>query len=566
MRGTTFAGAGFAGAGFARAGFSTGALAVLALTGCGKATEATGAAASQSAKVEAIASTLQACSYDGKPVQAQASALTGGAPRDCASAVTQIMGYTGLPANFVVVSGPVPNAAAVILLDDNRVPRRVIAFNPQFMQAAEAQVGGSRWGPISIMAHEIAHHLSGHTIVPGGSRPEIELEADKFSGFVLQKMGAPLADAQRMILAVGTNHGTPTHPAKAQRADAIRQGWVQSCAQAGGLQCDSGTPAPVRQDPVQPGGTMPGPQATSPLVVEAPRVVNASVPARNLPEPGSIPFKYGRFVVDETGRLDPARVKPVEQRFYRLAKDVGVEMTVLVVNDLHGMTANDYAWAMMRQLRVGKLDVGNGAVVVVAPRQRQAAVAFGPGLAKEAEFSDPNKQLLSWIDAAWSNCEDADGCAGWTDALFSIFDGTLFWAERSKWTIQYQSLGQLLGHYKGLADERARTKRPYNAETDQPNGNLLRVTGRITSLNAPTGFGQANARLLGGKLGYTAVSMTTDDGNDVVLYVSPRLAPLMPSGGLRQNATYTMVGRLQSTGDKASKQASSMWLFSYDSI
>lgn len=542
---------------------SMSALAALLTSGCGKADDTSKTTASSAAKVEAIASTLQACSYDGKPVRADAAALTGGAPQDCASAVTRIMGYTGLPANFVVVSGPVPNAAAVIMLDDKRVPRRVIAFNPTFMKAAEAQVGGSPWGPISIMAHEIAHHLSGHTIVPGGSRPDIELEADKFSGYVLQKMGAPLAEAQRMILTVGSNHGSPTHPAKDQRADAIRQGWQQSCTQSGGLACAGGNA------PAAPGGASPGAigQApTAPQVATTPAVVNASVPARLLPAPGSIPFKYGRFIVDETGRLDPARMKTMEQRLYRLAKDSGVEMSILVVDDLKGLSANDYAWAMMRQLRIGKLDVGNGAVAVVAPRQHQAAVAFGPGFAKEAEFSDPNTQLVRWIDSAWPYCEDADGCAGWTDALFTVFDGTLFWAERSKWTIGYQSLGQLLDHYARINAERMQTKRPFNAATDQPNGNLVRVTGRITSLKSPTGYGQANERLLGGKLGYTAVSMTTDDGHDLVLYVAPRLAPLMPSGALRNGARYTAVGRLQSTGDKASKQASSMWLFSYDPV
>ena len=541
---------------------SMSALAALLTSACGKADDAS-KTVSSAAKVETIASTLQACSYDGKPVQADAASLTGRAPQDCASAVTRIMGYTGLPANFVVVSGPVPNAAAVIMFDDKRVPRRVIAFNPAFMKAAEAQVGGSPWGPISIMAHEIAHHLSGHTIVPGGSRPEIELEADKFSGYVLQKMGAPLAEAQRMILTVGSSHGSPTHPAKDQRADAIQQGWRLSCTQSGGLECAGGK-APAVPSDSSPGAIAQRP--TAPQAATTPTVVNASVPARLLPAPGSIPFKYGRFIVDETGRLDPARMKSMEQRLYRLAKDSGVEMSILVVDDLKGLSANDYAWAMMRQLRIGKLDVGNGAVAVVAPRQHQAAVAFGPGFAKEAEFSDPNTQLVRWIDSAWPYCEDADGCAGWTDALFTVFDGTLFWAERSKWTIGYQSLGQLLDHYTRINAERMRTKRPFNAATDQPNGNLVRVTGRITSLKSPTGYGQANERLLGGKLGYTAVSMTTDDGHDLVLYVAPRLAPLMPSGGLRNGARYTAVGRLQSTGDKASKQASSMWLFSYDPV
>uniref|UniRef100_UPI002B1E4DF3 hypothetical protein n=1 Tax=Pseudomonas glycinae TaxID=1785145 RepID=UPI002B1E4DF3 len=68
------------------------------------------------------------------------------------------------------------------------------------------------------------------------------------------------------------------------------------------------------------------------------------------------------------------------------------------------------------------------------------------------------------------------------------------------------------------------------------------------------------------KLGYTAANMMTDDGHDLVFYVAPRLAPLMPSGALKEGGRYTAVGRMQSTGDEASKQASSMWLFSYDEI
>jgi len=507
-------------------------------------------------KVEAIASTLQACSYDGSPVTAQPASLNGIAPNDCSLAVRRIMGFTGLPANFVVVSGPVDNAAAVILLDRNRIPQRVIAFNPSFMAAAQARVGGNPWGPISVMAHEIAHHLSGHTIVPGGSRPEIELEADKFSGFVLNKMGAPLSAATQMILTVGTDHGSPTHPAKRQRAEAIRQGWTESCRQSGGSDCAGGSATP---GPAAPSAAAP---PATPHATPAPP---ARGPVQALPAPGAIPFKYGRFVVDETGKLDPARVRAMEAQLYALAKDVGVEFTVLVVNDLHGLSAENYAWAMMRQLRIGKLDVGNGAVVIVAPRQRQAAVAFGPGLAKEAEFSQPKAQLLRWIDDAWKYCDDADGCVGWTDGLFNIFRLTLSNASHTKWTIQYQTLGDLIGHYDAVNAERLKTKRPFNAETDQPLGNLIRVSGRITSLRPPTGIDQANERLLGGELGYTAVSMTTDDGYPVILYVAPRLAGLMPAGQLKAGARYTMVGRLQRTGDRA-KQASALWLFSYDPI
>lgn len=454
------------------------------------------------------------------------------------------MDYTGLPANFVVVSGPVPNAAALILLDQNRVPRRVIAFNPDFMRTAMKLVGGDPWGPTSILAHEIAHHLSGHTIVTGGSRPEIELEADKFSGFILAKMDAPESAATEMILAVGTAHGTPTHPDKNTRASAIREGWTQGCRQQGRQDCGSGA-----------GAASPSGPTTAPMAETAP---SAILPvSQTLPAPGSTPFKYGRFIVDETGKLDAVKARAMDQRLYTLAKDVGAEFTILVVNDLPGLSADDYAWAMMRQLRVGKPDVGNGAVAVVAPRQHQAAVAFGPGFAKEAEFSDPKKMLLEWVDQGWGYCDDADGCKGWTDNLFNVFNFTLHNVRNMKWTITYQTLGQLSEHFDAVAAERARTNRPWNDAVDQPLGNLLRISGTITSLNPPQGIGQVTPAIVNGPLRYKAVSMTTDDGYPVILYVAPQTAGLMPSGAIRLNQRYTVVGRLQRRGDK-SQQASSL--------
>ncbi|WP_205412241.1 TPM domain-containing protein [Sphingomonas crusticola] len=530
-------------------------LAPLLLGACGKRPAADAGSAiglSGREKVEAIASTLQACSYDGRPVTGEAAAFAGAAPENCQLAVKKIMDYTGLPANFVVTAGPVDNAAALIMLDQNRVPRRVIAFNPNFMQAAMAKVGGDPWGPTSILAHEIAHHLSGHTITPGGSRPEIELEADKFSGFVMEKMGAPKSAATEMILAVGAAHGSPTHPDKLTRANAIREGWQEACQQQGGRECGSGTGAV----PVHPtaDGAAGGSSSTSPI--------NATF---TLPAPGSIPFKYGRFIIDETGKLDPVRARAMDQKLYTLAKDVGAEFTILVVNDLRGRSAEDYAWAMMRQLRVGKLDVGNGAVVVVAPRQRQAAVAFGPGFAKEAEFSNPNKMLLEWIDAGWRYCDDGDGCQGWTDNLFNIFSFTLGNVARTKWAINYQSLGQLITHYDQVGAERARTHRAWSDAVDQPLGELLRISGKVTSLNPPQGMGQVTPAIVNGPLAYRAVSMTTDDGYPVILYIRPQTAGLMPSGAIREGQRYTLVGRLQRRGDKG-QQASALWTFSYDAI
>ena len=184
---------------------------------------------------------------------------------------------------------------------------------------------------------------------------------------------------------------------------------------------------------------------------------------------------------------------------------------------------------------------------------------------KEAEFSNPKKQLLNWIDQGWGYCDDADGCKTWTDALFGIFDLTLANVAHTKWTIDYQTLGQLSDHYDRLAAERAQSKRPWNDAIDQPLGNLLRISGTVTSLNPPQGIGQAMPSIVNGPLPYKAVSLMTDDGYPVILYIAPQTAGLMPSGAIKLNGRYTVVGRLQRRGDKT-REASALWTFSYDQI
>ncbi|MEP6847047.1 MAG: hypothetical protein ABI861_13635, partial [Panacibacter sp.] len=75
-------------------------------------------------------------------------------------------------------------------------------------------------------AHEIGHHLSGHTLLQGGSRPDLELEADRFSGYILYKMGATLDDAQIAIKIFSSDNSSSTHPAKKSRLVAITNGWL----------------------------------------------------------------------------------------------------------------------------------------------------------------------------------------------------------------------------------------------------------------------------------------------------------------------------------------------------
>lgn len=162
-------------------------------------------------------SDYEPCSYYGEeldteikmyPASDQAKKVIGG-----------VISVLGLKPNFEIRQANVPNAAAVIL--DHK---RYILYNGEFMdQISEAS--GTYWGGISILAHEIGHHLNGHTLDEVGNRPETELEADEFSGFVLCKMGATLKESQAAIAIAASVKGSPTHPRRADRLNAIAGGW-----------------------------------------------------------------------------------------------------------------------------------------------------------------------------------------------------------------------------------------------------------------------------------------------------------------------------------------------------
>lgn len=138
--------------------------------------------------------------------------------------VERIISTSGLAKNFVIRAANVPNAMATIMGQ-----QRAILYNQAFMDKIK-QTTNTDWAAISIMAHEIGHHLQGHTIQSGGSRPKIELEADSYSGFILRQMGASLKEAQSAMKTIGSDSGSSTHPPKSARLAAITNGWKKADA------------------------------------------------------------------------------------------------------------------------------------------------------------------------------------------------------------------------------------------------------------------------------------------------------------------------------------------------
>ncbi len=161
--------------------------------------------------------TDKSCSYYGEKIQDEVYSFN--STQEAVDIITKIVNIIGLEQNFDIMAANVPNALATI-----RNSKRLILYSQNFIERIK-NATGTDWAGISILAHEIGHHLNGHTIMPGGSRPRLELQADKFSGFVCAKMGATLREAQAAINQFASNTGSSTHPPKSARLEAISLGW-----------------------------------------------------------------------------------------------------------------------------------------------------------------------------------------------------------------------------------------------------------------------------------------------------------------------------------------------------
>jgi Zn-dependent peptidase ImmA (M78 family) len=148
---------------------------------------------------------------------------------DAQKIIAGIMDVIGLEPNFKIKVASVPNVEA-----DIRHHQRYILYNPEFIRQVN-NATQDKWASIFILAHEIGHHLNGHTILGINSRPEIELEADQFAGFVLCKMGATLEQTQLAMHFIANREASKTHPARIDRLAAIAKGWNKAEAQIEGI-------------------------------------------------------------------------------------------------------------------------------------------------------------------------------------------------------------------------------------------------------------------------------------------------------------------------------------------
>ena len=140
------------------------------------------------------------------------------------NALSKILSVVGASKRFVVAPCEnINNALAVI--DDGM---RYILYDPEFINSISET--SNYWANMSILAHEVGHHINGHTLGASVSAYENkiqELESDEFSGFVMQKIGSTLEQATDAIASISFSgdDSYSSHPNKERRIRAITKGF-----------------------------------------------------------------------------------------------------------------------------------------------------------------------------------------------------------------------------------------------------------------------------------------------------------------------------------------------------
>lgn len=198
------------------------------------------------------------CNYSGEPERGtpfpEGDALAFSEEASASAVVRDILDEAGLVANFLVRAANVPNAQASV-----RMGSRYVEYHPTFINNLRSGTG-TNWAVYSVMAHEIGHHLQGHTLQPGGSRPAIELEADEYSGFILAKLGATERQALLAMRTFGSDSSSGTHPTTAERLSAIARGWRRGADEPSQ---NSQTGELPQAEPVSPGTNLPRESSTT---------------------------------------------------------------------------------------------------------------------------------------------------------------------------------------------------------------------------------------------------------------------------------------------------------------
>src|SRR5580704_8621244 len=128
-------------------------------------------------------------------------------------------------------------------------------------------------------------------------------------------------------------------------------------------------------------------------------------------------------VVDEAGVLDPPVRAAIDSDLADLETRTTDQLVVVTVRSLQGLTIEDYGVRLGRQWGIGQKDKNNGALLIVAPKDRKVRIEVGYGL--EGVLTDAQTKLIieNTIIPRFRANDMAGGIARGVDEIVRLLDG-----------------------------------------------------------------------------------------------------------------------------------------------
>jgi len=159
------------------------------------------------------------------------------ANKEAETALDEILSEIGAAKNFFLIPcDEINNALAVTFKGE-----RFILYDKEFITRLNKAT--SNWSGKFILAHEVGHHINGHTrdfLISSildeqtkSKQREEELEADEFAGFVMSRLGVDFNQIYKLIDVIATENDDKysTHPNKSKRIKAIKKGFNKANVQ-----------------------------------------------------------------------------------------------------------------------------------------------------------------------------------------------------------------------------------------------------------------------------------------------------------------------------------------------
>mgnify|MGYP000604358801 CR=1 FL=1 len=149
------------------------------------------------------------------------------------AALNKVLSVIGASKRFILQPcGNINNAVAT-----SYKGLRYILYDKKFMNTIANK--GNAWAQLFVLAHEVGHHINGHSIdillaandivkpKTLAAKRQQELESDEFAGFILGRLGSSLEQASETINLIASDKDDTysTHPNKTKRLAAIRKGY-----------------------------------------------------------------------------------------------------------------------------------------------------------------------------------------------------------------------------------------------------------------------------------------------------------------------------------------------------